>query len=336
MINRCITCFLCLLACIFSNEVFAFPKGLLVKAGTASTQIKPGPVLEITTSDDAILEWAEFSINSNETVRFIQSQPNSTTLNRVVGSKPSLIIGKLQGNGQIYSINTNGILIGNQSQVTLNGFIGSTIDISNSDFLRHRNPDFNGNSQKSLIVYGKISANNIELHSFGLEFWGTLEAPSFADQFGKIKLASGYGSVQMNGQISAPGGSIKISGTVLNLYGNTQINTSSNFNGGSILIGGNFQEIEPKIENSINVTVFSGARIHSDSILNGDGGRIVVWSDNINSYLATDTARGPLKGGNAGFIQICGEDNFYFNGITDVTAPLGHPGTVLLLPGTCP
>ena len=41
----------------------------------------------------------------------------------------------MQSNGRVFLINPNGILFGTGAQITVNGLVASTLNISNEDFL---------------------------------------------------------------------------------------------------------------------------------------------------------------------------------------------------------
>jgi filamentous hemagglutinin family protein len=121
-----------LIPCTFSQ---ANPTGGVVTAGSASINSSPGAVIVSQTSNSAIINWQSFSINAGELTKFVQPSSSSVVLNRVLGGGESMIDGTLSGNGQVFLINANGILIGQTGLVNTNGFIASTRDIADSDFL---------------------------------------------------------------------------------------------------------------------------------------------------------------------------------------------------------
>jgi large exoprotein involved in heme utilization and adhesion len=56
------------------------------------------------------------------------------TLNRVVGNEKSVIEGALNANGQVFSLNSQGVLIGKGANVNAGSLVASTLDIKYSDF----------------------------------------------------------------------------------------------------------------------------------------------------------------------------------------------------------
>jgi len=86
-------------------------------------------------SDRAIVDWNDFSIGLGETTTINQVTNDAAILNRVTGGNVTEIYGTLESNGQVFLINESGILIGASGVVETNGFVASTLDVSNSDFL---------------------------------------------------------------------------------------------------------------------------------------------------------------------------------------------------------
>lgn len=70
----------------------AGPEGTRVVHGTADIT-QSGSETVIRTSNRAILNHAQFNIAPDETVRFLQPDAASRVLNRITGSRPTLIEG---------------------------------------------------------------------------------------------------------------------------------------------------------------------------------------------------------------------------------------------------
>ncbi len=114
-----------------TSPLLAAPEGGTVTAGSATID---GTTIRQHT-EKAIIDWLRFNVGVGERVRFLQPSRSSVALNRVVGSDPSLILGQLQANGQIFLVNPNGILFGPGSQVDAGGLLATTLSITNDDFL---------------------------------------------------------------------------------------------------------------------------------------------------------------------------------------------------------
>lgn len=119
----------------WASPAFANPQGSHVVHGQVGFNRPNTATLEITNSPNAIINWNNFSIGKGETTKFIQQGATSQVLNRVVGQDPSAILGRLISNGRVFLINPNGMAFGPQSVIDTAGFIGSTLNMTDEDFL---------------------------------------------------------------------------------------------------------------------------------------------------------------------------------------------------------
>ena len=163
------------------------PTGGTVVAGSAT--IGPaGSTLQINQStQNAIINWQQFSIASGETTKFIV--PNSgATLNRVTGGNLSAIYGNLQSNGTLYLVNPNGIVVGPSGRIDTAGFLASTLDVSNQQFLSGGKLEFAGNSNAAVENDGIIHASTGDVYMIAdqVSNKGTLSAAQ-----GTVGLAAG-------------------------------------------------------------------------------------------------------------------------------------------------
>ena len=181
---------------------FAAPTGGSVTSGTATIS-QDGLVTNINqATQKASINWNSFSIASNETVNFNQPNVNSITLNRVIGNERSVIDGALNANGQVWLLNSNGVLFSKTAKINTAGILATTKNISDEDF-QAGNYEFSGNSTESVINMGEITASD-----------------------------SGYvamlaNTVQNDGTIKAYKGTIHLTGAseaTINLNGNSLVN----------------------------------------------------------------------------------------------------------------
>ncbi len=109
-----------------SNRPFVFSGSVL---GGAPSVV--GNTMTITTPGRTLgLNWAKFNIGSDASVNFVQPDATSRVLNRIWDADPSVIMGQLNANGQVYLINQNGILFGAGSQVNVGGLVASALSLS--------------------------------------------------------------------------------------------------------------------------------------------------------------------------------------------------------------
>lgn len=139
-------------------------------------------------SDKAIIHWDDFSIAKGNLTQFLQPGSHSAALNRVIGDLRSEIHGDLTANGRIFLINPNGVLIGPTGRIDVGGFLASTLDVSDADFLAGGDMLFKGDSQAKVVNLGTINAidGDIFLIAREVENHGTLTA-----QRGTVGLAAG-------------------------------------------------------------------------------------------------------------------------------------------------
>ena len=108
----------------------------------------------------SIVNWGDFSIGVGEKTTINQIAPNAAILNRVIGNNVSQIYGQLNSNGQVYLINEHGIVVGASGVVDTNGFVASTLNVSNTDFIGNGNMLFKQTIQGAggIKVYGTIKS----------------------------------------------------------------------------------------------------------------------------------------------------------------------------------
>ncbi len=164
------------------------PLGEAVRVGEVQFERTDGALRILQGSDKAIIDWESFSISAGELTEFIQPGERSAALNRVRGLTASQIDGALRANGNVLLINPNGIVIGPSGTVDVGGFIASTLDVSDAEFLAGGDMSFRGPSQQGIVNLGRISATggDVFLIAATVENSGAISAPN-----GTVGLAAG-------------------------------------------------------------------------------------------------------------------------------------------------
>ena len=104
------------------------------------------------------LDWQTFNVGKDASVRFDQPSLNAVALNRILDQNPSQIFGKINSNGQIFLINTHGIIFGSSAQLNVGGLVASTLDLTPDDFLQqHFSLDAHG-GHAGIVNHGTIAA----------------------------------------------------------------------------------------------------------------------------------------------------------------------------------
>src|SRR5882672_10337269 len=83
----------------------ALPSGGQVAAGAATLSYSPNKLQIDQSTNKAILQWDNFSIGSSAWVNFSQPSSSAIALNRVLGTNPSEIFGRMTANGQVFLTN---------------------------------------------------------------------------------------------------------------------------------------------------------------------------------------------------------------------------------------
>ncbi len=160
--------------------------------------VQSGAITNINQSSSrASINWQSFSVANGETVNFNQPNATSITLNRVIGNEKSIIDGALNANGQVWLLNSNGVLFGKNASINTSGLLATTSELSDADF-NEGNYNFKNSSSNSVINQGTITVQNagsVILASNEVVNEGTIKAV-----LGKVHLvgADSY-SLNLNG-----------------------------------------------------------------------------------------------------------------------------------------
>ncbi|MCH8933332.1 MAG: filamentous hemagglutinin N-terminal domain-containing protein [Nitrospinae bacterium] len=172
---------------------YALPTEGEIVSGSGSIEIELTAPQDLTIQQDSqllITNWQDFSIGSEESVTFNQPNTSAVALNRVIGTDPSLILGNLSADGQVFLVNPSGVLFGKDAMVDVHGLLATTLSISNEDFL-NGNYQFNQDPDRSLaavINNGTLNATRyIGLAAPAVENNGSL----IVADLGSVALASG-------------------------------------------------------------------------------------------------------------------------------------------------
>ncbi|MBE9114540.1 CHAT domain-containing protein [Lusitaniella coriacea LEGE 07157] len=129
---------------------------------------------------------------------------------------------------------------------------------------------------------------------------------------------------------SQMGGNIDVLGNTVGLIA-ANLDASGNVGGGNIRVGGDYQG-QGEIPNAWRTFVSSDSALLADALTNGDGGRVIVWADDVTRFFGEISATGGLNGGDGGFAEVSGKNSLVFQGLADLSAPVGQVGTLLLDP----
>src|SRR5579883_2439005 len=189
-----------------------------------------------------------------------------------------------------------------------------------------------GRVQLTADVASKVVDNAINMS-------GHIIARSAAQHGSTIILSGGdTGTVRVTGKIIATGkragqvgGTVKVLGQNVILEKNAKINVSGYAGGGEILIGGNAHGAGPEM-NADYTFVGSNVSLLANAIIKGDGGKVVVWSNNGTQFYGNIFAEGGAQGGNGGWVETSGSNLDVSGSTVNLSAANGTMGTWLLDP----
>ena len=175
-----------------------------------------------------------------------------------------------------------------------------------------------------------------DIYSQAISNVGTISASTESGKAGNVKLTATEGTVINSGSIEAKsssgtGGNVQMLGDRVGLFDAGRIDVSGSEGGGTVLVGGDYQGKGDVLTASLTY-VGPDSSIIADATENGDGGKVIVWADEITRFYGDISARGGTEAGDGGFVEVSGKENLGFYGYVDTQAPMGDNGTLLLDP----
>ena len=170
-----------------------------------------------------------------------------------------------------------------------------------------------------------------------IEQSGTITADASTGTGGTISLQSGDTTTLADGSRTSAssqagqGGHIDLLGPQVGVFGSGIVAADGGAAGGSIHAGGE-QQGGGTTPTSRAVFVDSDARVSADATDNGDGGRVIVFGDEVARVFGDLSARGGPNGGDGGFVETSGLRQIDLRNAPTVDAPLGASGTWLIDP----
>ena len=317
-----------------ANADVALPTGGAYVAGTGAIATT-GNVMNINqNTQNGIINWGGFSIGSENIVNI--NNGSGATLNRVTGGSVSNINGLLNATGSAYVINRNGIVVGNTGVINTGGdAVLSTQDISNNKFMAGETGAFSGSATgnitnngqvnaggKAVFIgagvsnIGQIGATDVEItatnsnpYAVAINNSGTIRATgNLVSEGGRLVLKAPSSTVQNSGTLDASsvngkGGQVIVTGRDVRLTSTSNIDASGKTGGGNIYIGGGDSGNNPNIQNA-KTTLLEG-QVKANST-DGNGGRVIVWSDDETQVNGAIEATGKNGGG---FVEVSSAKN---------------------------
>ncbi len=186
----------------------------------------------------------------------------------------------------------------------------------------------------------RASGGRIDVHAAVVNQRGLVQADALsAGPGGEIvlqastgRLSLADGSATSATAVAGQGGSVKLLGREVGLFGNARVDASGASGGGQVRVGGGLQGQDTRVPNADAVYFGRDAQIKADATVQGDGGRVILWSDHATRAFGSLSARGGAQGGDGGFIETSGGWLDARPLVVDVGAAQGTAGQWLLDP----
>ncbi|RYY77059.1 MAG: filamentous hemagglutinin N-terminal domain-containing protein [Gammaproteobacteria bacterium] len=337
---------------MWAGQAHASPEGGNVVGGAGNINQSGKETVIHQQTDRMAIDWQSFNVKADEHVQFIQPGASSIALNRVISNKGSEILGRIDANGQVFLVNPNGVVFGNDSQINVGGILASGLSINPTDFM-------NGNFTLSEVegAAGKVVNSGIINAATGGSV--TLLGKEVTNDgliianLGAVNLAVGKEAVvtfEKNGLVG-----VKVTKEVLQselgvdaaLINSGEINAE----GGRILLtASTSQDIFSQAVNHEGMNATTSVVVNEDgsftlgggadvvntgklstSVANGDAGQIVVVGDKVTNSGAISA---DSQNGNGGHIELNSKHTTILNQTASVSAQsttIGKGGDVKVL-----
>jgi len=293
----------------------------------------------------------------NGSLEFNRSgSPTGSVINRgLISAKDGGLIALVAPHAE-----NSGILSARIGRVAVAGGDRFTVDFTGSEFLRLAIDPDSPAAQYLAKNSGRIEAEGghvllttqtaSDALSGVVNNSGIVEATAVDTSGGRIRLVAGGGTkVRNSGTIRSQGttgGTIEITAEQVELTSSSIVDASGNEGGGTVLVGGDYlggnkeaaaltplalRFEEYPIYSASTTVAETGAQVSADALSFGDGGKVIVWSDDYTLTAAIISARGGLSFGNGGFVETSG-GFLDVRSAPDVGATNGVGGTWLIDP----
>lgn len=253
---------------------------------------------------------------------------------------------KAQNEGYIVmlgnTVDNSGTLVASNGSVVLGSAQTATLDFFGNGLVKAKlsGDALQANIKNSGGIYadGGFVQMATNARASAINISGIVEANQLVERNGVIRLEGGDNAkVEVSGQLIAngngtTGGSITVTGEQVALMNGAMLDASGDTGGGQVLVGGDYQGKNDTVYNARTTYVASGATIKADAIQQGNGGKVVVWADDLTRYYGNISVQGGALQGNGGFVEVSGKQNLAMNGLINVGAANGIGGTVLFDP----
>ncbi|HEY9671776.1 MAG TPA: CHAT domain-containing protein [Waterburya sp.] len=232
------------------------------------------------------------------------------------------------GSNQGGTINLTGRVVENRGQITANGNNGGTIRIETNNLLDAGAIRANGDAGNGGEIRVNYSGTVIQTgfartEAKGTNWGGVIEFNGTANS-----VLTTSGAIDVTAEV---GGTVHLFGQDLRLLA-AKVDATGNSGGGEILVGGDYQGQTQRALNAQNTFVNRASLLTADALSTGNGGKVIVWSDQQTDFYGSITAKGGSLAGNGGLMEVSSKNQLTFGGIANASAINGQAGQLLVDP----
>ncbi|MFM9181163.1 MAG: filamentous hemagglutinin N-terminal domain-containing protein [Phycisphaerales bacterium] len=184
-----------------------------------------------------------------------------------------------------------------------------------------------GVSNTGTINVGKGQAAMVsgDFYALGLDLSGTIIGKSIAARGGKDSTVAVNGTLDAS-DAAGKGGTVDVLGERVGLFGDARIAADGATGGGRVRVGGDYLGGNDAEAPSADRTyVGPGARVTANALVDGSGGRVIVWSDTYTAFLGSIEAKGAGTGA-GGFVETSSAGNLQAFGRVETAGVNGWGG----------
>ena len=242
--------------------------------------------------------------------------------------------------------------LGSGDKFTLDFYGDGLLEVKLGDEAQHQLVKNTGTIEAAGGVVRISAAEGKNVVDSLIDIKGEIKTPAVSQHNGKIIIANASSTplatryaqnpnavkrVNVAANISATGNS-EVGGGEINIFGDdilvssiSLLDASSEIGGGEILIGGDYQGSGPN-PTAARTIIEQGAQIKANAEITGNGGKVIVWADDVTGYAGHIEAKGGSVSGDGGNTEVSGKNFLAFSGTVDLTAANGQRGNLLLDP----
>ena len=118
------------------------------------------------------------------------------------------------------------------------------------------------------------------------------------------------------------GGDVSVTGQLVGLFDDAVIDASGHSGGGDIRFGGGREGQDETIRNAEAIFIDEHAALIADALVEGDGGTVIAYADDVANIYGSVSAKGGTEGGDGGFAETSGRHSLVVAKTPDVTAAI--------------